>query len=62
VEASLLVLLEPVLNPVWTFLAAGERPGPWAIAGGAVVLGATAWRTVAPALAARRYARAADGR
>jgi drug/metabolite transporter (DMT)-like permease len=55
VEASLLVLLEPVLNPVWTFLAAGERPGPWAIAGGAVVLAATAWRTVAPALATRRY-------
>nr|WP_242393089.1 EamA family transporter [Anaeromyxobacter sp. SG63] len=50
VEASLLVLLEPVLNPIWTFLLAGERPGPWAIAGGAVVLAATAWRTLAPAL------------
>jgi drug/metabolite transporter (DMT)-like permease len=59
VEASLLVLLEPVLNPIWTYLAAGERPGPWALAGGAVVLAATAWRTVAPALAARRYAREA---
>ena len=46
VEASLLVLLEPVLNPVWTFLAMGERPGPWALAGGAVVLGATLWRTL----------------
>lgn len=54
VEASLLVLLEPVLNPIWAYLFAGERPGPWALAGGAVVLGATAWRTVAPALAARR--------
>jgi drug/metabolite transporter (DMT)-like permease len=54
VEASLLVLLEPVLNPVWTFLLAGERPGPWAIAGGAVVLAATAWRTLAPALVAAR--------
>lgn len=53
IEASLLVLLEPVLNPIWTFLFAGERPGPWAIAGGAVVLGATAWRTVAPSVAAR---------
>ncbi len=56
VEASLLVLLEPVLNPVWTFLLAGERPGPWAIAGGAVVLGATAWRTLAPALGLRARA------
>jgi DME family drug/metabolite transporter len=54
VEASLLVLLEPVLNPIWAYFFAGERPGPWALAGGAVVLGATIWRTVAPALAARR--------
>ena len=53
IEASLLVLLEPALNPIWTFLVAGERPGPWAIAGGAVVLGATAWRTVAPVLTPR---------
>jgi len=53
IEASLLILLEPVLNPIWTFLFAGERPGPWAIAGGAVVLGATAWRTVAPVLTPR---------
>jgi drug/metabolite transporter (DMT)-like permease len=52
-EASLLVLLEPVLNPIWTFLFAGERPGPWALAGGAIVLGATVWRTLVPALAAR---------
>jgi drug/metabolite transporter, DME family len=54
VEASLLVLLEPVLNPIWTFLLAGERPGPWAIAGGAIVLAATAWRTIGPALLASR--------
>ncbi len=53
-EASLLVLLEPVLNPVWTFLLAGERPGPWALAGGAVILAATVWRTAAPALAVSR--------
>jgi len=52
-EASLLALLEPVLNPVWTYLVAGERPGPWALAGGAVVLAATAWRTVAPTVTAR---------
>ena len=25
VEASLLILLEPVLNPVWTFILAGEQ-------------------------------------
>jgi drug/metabolite transporter, DME family len=54
VEASLLILLEPVLNPVWTFLFRGERPGPWALAGGAVILAATAWRTIQPALVSRR--------
>jgi DME family drug/metabolite transporter len=53
IEASLLILIEPVLNPIWTFLAAGERMGPWAVAGGAVVLVATAWRTVAPVLTPR---------
>ncbi len=47
-EASLLALLEPVLNPVWTFLLAGERPGPWALAGGSLVLLGTLWRTLAP--------------
>jgi drug/metabolite transporter (DMT)-like permease len=57
VEASLLILLEPVLNPVWTFLLVGERPGPWALLGGAVVLLATAWRTLAPAWAARSAAK-----
>ena len=44
---------EPVLNAVGTFLVAGERMGPWAIAGGAVVLVATVWRTVAPVLTPR---------
>lgn len=53
VEASLLVLLEPVLNPIWTFFLAGERPGPWALAGGAIVLGATAVRTASAAFAGR---------
>jgi DME family drug/metabolite transporter len=40
-EASLLLLLEPVLNPVWTWMVHGERPGVWSIAGAAVILLAT---------------------
>lgn len=52
--ASLLVLLEPVLNPVWTFLIAGERPGPWALAGGSIVLVTTVWRTLVPLWGRRR--------
>ncbi len=44
-EASLLLLLEPVLNPVWAWLVHGEDPGGFAIAGGAVIVLATAVRT-----------------
>jgi len=45
-EASLLVLVEPVLSPVWAWLVHGERPGPWSLAGGALILGATAARSL----------------
>ncbi|HEX5760667.1 MAG TPA: DMT family transporter [Thermoanaerobaculia bacterium] len=44
-EASLLLLLEPVLNPIWAWLAHGERPGAWSLAGGALILAATAVKT-----------------
>ena len=43
-EVSLLLLLEPVLNPVWTWLIRGERPGAWVLAGGAVIIAATAMK------------------
>lgn len=39
-EASLLLMLEPVLNPVWAWLVQGERPGAWALGGAVVILGA----------------------
>jgi drug/metabolite transporter (DMT)-like permease len=45
-ELSLLLLLEPVLNPVWTYLALGERPGAFALIGGAIILGATITRAL----------------
>jgi drug/metabolite transporter (DMT)-like permease len=45
-DVSLLLLVEPVLNPIWVWLLHGEVPGPLAIAGGALVLAATAWRTL----------------
>ena len=49
-QASLFGMLEPIANPIWVFLALGERPGGYAIAGAAVVLAAIAWRTLgAPA-------------
>ena len=44
-EASLLLLLEPVLNPVWTWLVHGEQPGSWSLVGGAILLAATTVKT-----------------
>lgn len=46
-EASLLLLLEPVLNPIWAWLVHGESPGRWSLAGGVVILAATTARTMA---------------
>jgi DME family drug/metabolite transporter len=40
-EASMLLLLEPVLNPVWSWLIHGERPRAWSLLGGAIILGGT---------------------
>jgi drug/metabolite transporter (DMT)-like permease len=40
-DVALLLLLEPVLNPVWAWLVRGEAPGGWALAGGAVILAAS---------------------
>jgi drug/metabolite transporter (DMT)-like permease len=40
-ETATLLLVEPALNPVWAWLAQGERPGAWALAGGALILGAS---------------------
>jgi drug/metabolite transporter, DME family len=45
-EASLLLLAEPVLNPVWAWLAQGERPGGWALSGGALIVAATLGRAM----------------
>jgi drug/metabolite transporter, DME family len=47
-EASLISMLEPVLNPLWVLIGFGERPGPWAIVGGAIVIAAVLVRTLAP--------------
>ena len=41
-EASLLILLEPVLSPLWAWLVHGEQPSSLAVAGGAIILIATA--------------------
>jgi DME family drug/metabolite transporter len=45
-EASVLLLVEPALNPFWTFIVHGENPGGWALLGGFLILGATLVKTL----------------
>ncbi|MCB1103453.1 MAG: DMT family transporter [Opitutaceae bacterium] len=45
-EAVIIPVFEPILNPVWVFLARGEQPGPWALLGGVIVLGAVTWQAL----------------
>jgi drug/metabolite transporter (DMT)-like permease len=46
-EAVLLPVIEPILNPVWVMLALGERPSPLALGGGVIVVTAVTWRAAA---------------
>jgi drug/metabolite transporter (DMT)-like permease len=45
-EASLLLLVEPILSPFWAWLVHGEQPTSWAILGGAIIVAATAVNTL----------------
>jgi drug/metabolite transporter (DMT)-like permease len=45
-EVSLLLLVEPVLNPTWTWLVHGEHPGTSTIVGGAIIVASTALRSL----------------
>jgi len=45
-EGMLIPVIEPILSPLWVALAIGERPGPWALVGGAIVIGAVVLRAV----------------
>ncbi len=46
-EAVLLPVIEPILNPLWVMLFIGEKPSPLALFGGVIVVGAVTWRAVA---------------
>ncbi len=48
-DAALLLLVEPALNPVWAWFAHGERPSALALAGGALILGSTAVKALVDA-------------
>ena len=55
-EVALLLLVEPVLNPVWAWWVHGEQPGRWGLAGGAVILLATVVKTAVDFVRLRRAA------
>jgi drug/metabolite transporter (DMT)-like permease len=46
VQSLLTAVLEPLFNPLWVFLVLGERPGPRALAGGAINLAAVTARSL----------------
>ena len=53
-EAILIPIIEPLLNPVWVFLLLGETPGIWSIIGGGIVVTAVTLRCILPILRANK--------
>ncbi|MFO1449615.1 MAG: DMT family transporter [Opitutaceae bacterium] len=45
-EAVLVPVIEPLLNPVWVLIVYRERPSSLALVGGALVLSAVTWRAL----------------
>jgi drug/metabolite transporter, DME family len=45
-DALLLSMLEPVLNPIWVFFGIRETPSVFAIVGGAIILALVAFRAI----------------
>lgn len=43
-EAGTIMLIEPILNPLWAYLVAGEAVSPYTFVGGVFIIGALAWR------------------
>ncbi len=46
VEASIISMIEPVLNPVWVLIGYGEIPTNYAIIGGVIIISAISIRTL----------------
>lgn len=46
IEAILVPVIEPLLNPVWVLIFLNETPGFWSITGGIIVLGAITYRSL----------------
>lgn len=45
-SAIIITTIEPIMNPLWVAWGVGEVPGPWALLGGLLILGAVTGRGV----------------
>ena len=45
-DASIVSMIEPILNPIWVMIAVGEHPAQWSIIGGCIVLGTSLLRSI----------------
>jgi len=48
IDAVLIPVLEPILNPIWVFLLLGEYPGIWTIIGGSIIITTITLRYLLP--------------
>lgn len=46
VEASIISMVEPVLNPIWVLVGYGEVPSPYSVLGGCIIIFAILMRTL----------------
>jgi drug/metabolite transporter (DMT)-like permease len=45
-DASIISIIEPILNPIWVMLVTNERPSFWSIVGGSIVLATSLTRSL----------------
>ena len=45
-DASVISIIEPILNPIWVMLATSENPTFWSIIGGSLVLATSLTRSL----------------
>jgi len=57
IQSSLIAVIEPALNPLWVFLAIGEKPTGLAIVGGGIIIAAV---VVSSVISVSRDARISD--
>ncbi len=53
-QSLLIAVLEPIFNPIWVLIFLGEKPGVYAMMGGAVILVAVTGRSVLTTLSTRK--------